>query len=638
VLPIRYCFSDEGPKLPSEERDSGDPAPFDRDLWEYQRTDPKNLDDIWKRSAYFTIDTSYALFQRTHWFELKKKSGELGSWASFHYYAPPLKEGQGQDSSPRKITVHISPPTVVLFEAENAWMPKKSDEPLFQIGFLILDCTLHGEMKEGVKEGNAHEVLQLGLEDLMEFNERARCLWNPWKTYQSDYMRIMGNCPHLWPAGKAPASVVAWQRSILTPKQMLAPEHDQDAQEAFEKLAAEGGDQCAEIRSFVGLWSAALGYPISGGSKRRWLTDFAMRESARTWTSSCSVAANGAASVSNDATPIPTTARESETHTGWLAGTDYRAFVWTSAYICDSPSRGYSGPPDRPEMYGHWVKFLNVDSIGKYWSDPDNVESDARATSTFEQGWARPRTYLRWAHYGTYYGVSPHSGAMLTNYSDPEPQYDRHFRTLYFDQMLLLLYLRTVAFQLSIRLAYLGAEFKDHMAKAHRNKDKGDEIRKYRGQFRDIRQFFMSFATLYQFPLLSTQQQGVELYTMFRHFMDVDDLFRDVSDEIDAWDRVMAQHNEETVNSRVSFIAYIGLPVAMTTLLLTGMPILLDVPVGSRRLRDVYFSFVSSLPWVGKWNEVHLVLGVLVWLALFVILGGIFSMAIRNWVDSEEDE
>ncbi|MGH8613413.1 MAG: hypothetical protein ACREYF_15710 [Gammaproteobacteria bacterium] len=59
----------------------------------------------------------------------------------------------------------------------------------------------------------------------------------------------------------------------------------------------------------------------------------------------------------------------------------------------------------------------------------------------FEREWAKERTYRRWEEWGSYYGFNYHSGAML---GPPEtnPPFWRHFAEVYFDQVLLLLYLR----------------------------------------------------------------------------------------------------------------------------------------------------------------------------------------------------
>ncbi len=136
----------------------------------------------------------------------------------------------------------------------------------------------------------------------------------------------------------------------------------------------------------------------------------------------------------------------------------------------------------------------------------------------------------------------------------------------------------------------------------------------------------MSFSSLYQFPLLSTQQQGVELYTLFRRHMDIEELYRDISTEIDTWDRVIAQHNEESLNSRLSFITYLGLPVAIVTMLLTGYTFLRDLPVrNGTALKDFLWGFRLWGHPLSLWG--HLVFDLFTWVAIMTVS----AVIIRLW-------
>jgi len=293
-----------------------------------------------------------------------------------------------------------------------------------------------------------------------------------------------------------------------------------------------------------------------------------MRGKTAAWAGGCGESGCDKPRFPEAAQPVPQDATAIESHTGWLAATDYRAFVWSYAYTKRSLCEEFGGPMDRPERYGHWIKFMNVDSVDFYWDKPAiEVEAKAKAASAFEVDWARERTYARWANKGTYYGISPHSGALLMSEKWSLP--GQHFVTLYFDQVLLLLYLRVMAFQLSIRMAKLSAGVGDELARAKDAEKRNRIIRKYREPFRQIRQLFMSFGSLYQFPLLSTQQQSVEMYTIFRRHLDIDDLYKDISTEIDTWDRVVAQHDQERLTRVGLVLTRIGLPIAFLTLVLT---------------------------------------------------------------------
>jgi hypothetical protein len=566
VLPIRYCFPAEGSKAPGENDPSKDLAPFDGDQWVYRRREPEDLEDIWRRSVYFTVDTSYALFRRAHWYRLEPASKPDGPakeviWNSFRYSAPPFGRAA------RDITVDISPPMVVLFDAESAGHWSHQDS-LFQIGFLYLDFHLSAEKKCAIY-----------LEDLLEVNERARCLWLPYEGYGDNYLRVMAGCRHLWAEGRG--SDQEWeefQKGLL--KEMDNKRREfcaaRDKEEA-NKVAAWFDRRC----SGLSMWSAAFNYPVAGqDSEIKWFTTPKMRKNTAEWAGWCGESGCNKPVFAGNAQPVAKKAAYIETHTGWLATTDYRAFVWSYAYTQGSLRDAFGGAKDRPERYGHWVKFMNIDAAGDYWTGlAAKVGANAKGVSAFEQDWARKRTYARWAHGGTYYGISPHAGAMLTDYEYDDPPFNRHFATMYFDQTLLLLYLRVMAFQLSIRMAKLSAEVGDSLAE-HMDKDcRANIIRLRREDFKQIRQLFMSFVSLYQFPLLSTQQQSVEMYTLFRRHMDIDELYRDVSAEIDTWDRVIAQHDQERSTDEVAKLTRVGvilttfgLPFAFLTVLLAWVP------------------------------------------------------------------
>ena len=298
--------------------------------------------------------------------------------------------------------------------------------------------------------------------------------------------------------------------------------------------------------------------------------------------------------------------------------TDHRAFVWSYAFLSESLSSRFGGPADRPEYYGHWVKLLNVDSPSGYFAGSwpsARQELATNDTSAFEREWARPRTYHRWARWSSYYGFSPHSGVLLSTALPSPSDIDlgRHFVTMYFDQALLLLYLRTAAFSFSARVAHLGAELRDDLTEATRYLRKRSHRRKraeykvienHREAFADLRREFMSFASLYQFPLLSTQQQSVEMYTLARHYMDVDELFRDVASEIDAADRVIATHNEERVSRHVESLTFWGLPIAVTVLLMTLLGAMLKSKIAGTMLKDILQWKSSPIlePWSGLVN------------------------------------
>lgn len=238
---------------------------------------------------------------------------------------------------------------------------------------------------------------------------------------------------------------------------------------------------------------------------------------------------------------------------------DNRAFVATFAQITGGANSLLPEPAETPDSLPPpgeldertrrlmrapgWLALMNVDKPGNFASAP-----------AFWQNWAEARTYSRWAHYGTLYGFSPHSAAAVADECS-EPPLWAHFRGHYFDQTLLLLYLRAVIFRISQRINLITAQQRDGKA--------DDE------SFYALNRQISDFVNLYQFPFLSLQQQGVEMYALQRLHMDIDDLYREVCEEVQrtqAQIDMKKQIDLSDVSVRLSRLATWGIPMAAAAL------------------------------------------------------------------------
>jgi hypothetical protein len=267
---------------------------------------------------------------------------------------------------------------------------------------------------------------------------------------------------------------------------------------------------------------------------------------------------------------------------GWMEYADHRAFVWTCAVLDTKKpeslgenewrakaSLGQRGAlastkliarfrkhlEPWPVGLGHWIRLLNVDL-------PDQRGQSSRATA-YERKWVDERTYKRWAHYGALYGFNYHAGAMLTGYCEAPPTW-RHFRDMYFDQTLLMLYLRTVLFRFSLQLSRV-SEIGRRMV--HPRNPRPEIPDEFRNRFAWLRQHFAMFTNLYQFPLLSNQQQGIEMYEICRKAMDVDDLFKEVKVEIESTHEFLSIEADQQIadtTMRLTVVATAGLAAALT--------------------------------------------------------------------------
>ena len=240
---------------------------------------------------------------------------------------------------------------------------------------------------------------------------------------------------------------------------------------------------------------------------------------------------------------------------------DDRAFVWTRALRSETQMNfiiPHTGAGDKwraeenPEtglrsMFGYWIKLLNVDkpslrySAGKIAGyEPSTTTNIATA---FERKWVDERTYRRWEHYNCYYGFNSFSAAMMAESFDYLPTW-QHWFQMYFDQVLLLLYLRVTLFRFSGELTTITGNVVCASAKA----ESEQPLDEWKIAFRKLRRAFTCFENLYQFPLLSNQQQAIEMYTCARKNMDIDDLYAEVSKQIASSDELLSAEVEERRN------------------------------------------------------------------------------------------
>lgn len=300
---------------------------------------------------------------------------------------------------------------------------------------------------------------------LLRFNERFRYWRQPWDTHPDDpdrwaYRALLGGCPV----------------DFLHPGSTIGAAASPDI--------------------YLTRWATLLDLPVRDAQGQVW------RLFPRQW------AARALRWISG----VPDAEGDTLRRTGWVTYADTRTFVWTCAVAEGGGNalRRRSGRPDvAASELAPWVQLMNVD-----------VPTEPQGPPTaFEAEWAKARTYGRWEAQGTFYGFNHHAAAML---GPPwyEPPLWKIFGSLYFDQTLLLIYLRVTTFRFSYELSRVSS------LALRRN------LAEFAEEFRRLRQLFAVFTNLYEFPLLSQQQQAIEMYALARRHLDVHELFEEIREEI----------------------------------------------------------------------------------------------------------
>lgn len=469
----------------------------------YEVVTKDNLEDFRWRQDYFTKETGDALFTRAIWLELHEAANASMSKAvSKRCFQLKFKQDEVH-------TLMMNPPVIVLFEApydseNNRMMPSgKADKDLMHVGFLLMDIYFSAPL-----DGR----LNPSLDNLLELNELFRYRAPKHDKHEADELRPFFNIEEQQPLG-------------------IEPGNDSDKFTLFD-YKPNGLLYGRNPSGIFARWEEYLRFPLKFTQKgNKDLETYRL---------------------------LASTSTEDSGRKEWDVYADSRNFVWTCAIVDGSGNtlrREFyaNGQKLDGHLYGHWIKLLNVDP-----PENDQIETH-NSVRDFEREWAKERTYHRWEEWGTYYGFNYHSGALLAPPLLGNPLW-KHFRQMYFDMVLLLFYLRVVLFRFSTELFEISA--------AARNGTLGDseQIEDWSKKFQDLRWQFMLFTNLYQFPLISNQQQGVEMYGLARKYMDVDELYKEVQQEIHNSQEYLqqVQQQEQTqLTTLLTVVATVGLGLSI---------------------------------------------------------------------------
>lgn len=407
----------------------------------------------------------------------------------------------------------------------------KSDYDSLKTGFLILEIQF--------KEGTA-------LKDMMFVNEHYRYTSRPYRGHGVEMAKMFG-------------------KQVKMGKEVLPD------------ISCE---TCKEI--YFDRWQKWLDCPVEvkGGGERR-LFD-------AKWTKGAERYLEDSFLPEGEKAP-PRAPGETGEAKSWIVHDDNRAFTWTCAVMDGGGGklRDHFGKLPAWEL-GHWIQLLNV--------DPPSGDDDTTigGCTDFQKRWAEKRTYKRWQEWGTFYGYTSHSGAALVPPFNVPPMW-KHMRDMYFDQALLLLYLRTSILRLSNELNAISA-------KAIAS---GDGSVYFRKPFAKLREAFLHITNMYQYPMLSNQQQSLEMYEIFREELDIKTLFPEVKEKIESGHEYIENNAAINLDERVAVITYIGGGIAVTATVAQLLSLSSEGHLFGFFYRDAFVSAASGVLFMiilGVWS------------------------------------
>lgn len=457
-------------------------------------------ESLQERKDYFTFETQQVLFKRAQWLRMNAEAWKDSDWGK--PVCCPCRDKTGGSS----IEVCLAPPRLVLFEWPRQDSGQEKEESLLQTGFLLVELYFP----------NLRPNAQPDLTDLLEINEIFRCYRRPYKAHWQKFKKLLENM-------------------VVKLKDSGSARTVSDCKENYEE-------------AYLDRWTNLLEFPLqcSEGDKQLVWRDRGKKETDHR-------------------------AKRKPSKYDDLPYADHRAYVWSAAIMArggGSLQRAFCTSNWQAHAYGHWIKLLNVDP-------PDDSLAPSKthnAARDFERQWAEERTYHRWEQWGTWYGFSYHSGVML---GPPSQEYEegsnkksgaplwRHFREMYFDMALLLLYTRVTLFRLSRELSVVTGK------NDRPNEPEGQQTKSQ--DYSRLRETFILFTIRYQFPLLSNQQQGIEMYDLARKHFDITDLYAEVQQEIETahefvtiTEQKKSADRAERLTRSANGLAKIGIPLAGT--------------------------------------------------------------------------
>jgi hypothetical protein len=495
--------------------------------WAYRSVDQNSQSDaaadLWReRRRYFTPETMRPLYQYARWMRLSDGTDASGKWKTVLWTR--TRESGNSDT----IALVVHRPEIVLFEypistaeaeGQDVECPTSKAEAeghdeLLRTGMLLLTVTFCTP-----KPGCGIPVY----DDLLDLNDSVRYLRadNPdfFAVHEQRLALLRGG----YDARTGTVRAGFWSQ-VLGALPATSPPHHEWGRDLFEG------------------WNALLSLPTVL-QEPKWRFQLA--------------------GTSNDSWNVLIGDEGAAHPRSWLAYADHRAFTLTSAVVPVGPE---DFAPERIESVSRtrsWRRLLNVDLSNRADASPPtrarylparpgyfcarlrrfNAAKPVHAQQpigdapespddNYSADWCTRHTYSRWSHFGTVYGFCGHAGAVLFLERDFKSNFltARNFGVIYRDMILLLLYTRVTIFRLSDTLASLARTRLEQTGSAAAvHLTASDKLR-------NLRRVLEYFTNVYRFPLLSNQQQGVEMFALARHAMDIEELVQEVREQIDTTD------------------------------------------------------------------------------------------------------
>ena len=211
-----------------------------------------------------------------------------------------------------------------------------------------------------------------------------------------------------------------------------------------------------------------------------------------------------------------------------------------------------NGSKDKLSLERHRILFshyMYVDQYGAGWEYDE----------AFIKNLMKDCVYHRWRHNGQLFGFTRYSGAYVGSGWFFTNVVFQHFDSMYFQMALLAVFYRAFLLNLS-----------SEIADTTRDLAKANDEQEHRKNFLDLKEKFMKFTNIYWFPEITNQDQGIELFDLYKKSFDFKALYDEVKEEIDRADDYLEAKDQIKFND-LSKKFGIGGFVMATLAILSGL-------------------------------------------------------------------
>ena len=200
--------------------------------------------------------------------------------------------------------------------------------------------------------------------------------------------------------------------------------------------------------------------------------------------------------------------------------------------------------------YNYWYKFLFVDN-----------QSATCQNEHMRQELLRRHSYIRWTDWNSLYGVTRYSFVYLTNGSVPPYLLD------YFESM----YARMVELVLMQRATVLKFSERVNMLNNHESYDERDRER-LQTEINNLYKDYIVFKNKFYFKEITAQDQGIEIYDMLQNSLRLEEMVRDLDEDIQElhqFDSILEEQEGNRKAQTLNFLMSIFTPASCVAALLT---------------------------------------------------------------------